>query len=160
MNGPLRTHLGLLCRVVLIATLTLSGVTKLLGWEGPLLLFARAGLGVSVAKGFGVAQLLAASLLAWDRAARPGALLAFGLFGAGVALLIAADARGDLPLAVALTLGALFSVVEPAVGRPPRSGVEPEDPRRGLEGLNVEQVIPAQDVEIPLRHERGGSSEV
>jgi membrane protein implicated in regulation of membrane protease activity len=160
MTSAWRAHLGLIFRIMLIATLTLSGVVKLLGWEAPLLLFVRAGLGVSAAKGFGVAQVLAAALLAWDRAARPGAILAFLLFGAGVAVLIAAGALADLPLAVALTLVALFSVVEPAVQRPARSGSTASDPRQGLEGQRGEQVVDMRDAEIPLRHERRGSSEV
>lgn len=159
MTSPWRTHLGLVCRVLLIATLTLSGAAKLLGWEGPLLLFARAGLGVSVAKGFGVAQVLAAGLMVWDRTARGGAVLALVLLGAGVALLIAASALGDLPLALALTLVAVFAVVEPAIGRPARSSAAPDDPRRELEGVRGEQLLDTRDVEIPLRHERRSSPE-
>lgn len=159
MTSAWRSHLGLLCRVVLIATLTLSGVTKLLGWESPLLLFARAGLGVGVAKGFGVVQVLVAGLMAWDRAARPAALVAVALFGAGVAIVVAAGATGDVPLTIALTLVALLVVIEPALGRPPRQAPSAVDPQLVMRALNGEQRVELSEGDIPLRHERGPSSE-
>ena len=94
--------------------------------------------------------LLVGGGLLWDaQSAAMGAAL--GAFGGALA---------DLPLAVALTLVALFSVVEPAVQRPARSGSTASDPRQGLEGQRGEQVVDMRDAEIPLRHERRGSSEV